>query len=90
MAVSLPSRGAIAPPLRMLSPSPKSTDPVVKLDPEPSFFKLWVESYGSLAAEKGAEAAGPPADMNHVKVMKTKKARTTVNVRCCRRAISDL
>ena len=87
LAVSLPSRGAMAPPVKMLSPSPKSTEPVDKLDPEPCFCKLSEESYGMLAAEKGSDPAELLEDMNHVNVTKPIKAKTTVNVRCCRRAI---
>lgn len=49
LAVSLPSRGAMAPPFRMLSPSPKSTSP----GDQPEFaccFRLSVESTGKFAA----------------------------------------
>lgn len=79
----------MAPPDRMLSSSPKSTDPVDKLDPELSFFKLSVESY-LVTAEKGSEPAGLVEDMNQVKVKKLMNARTTVNVKCCRRAMSTM
>lgn len=72
----------------MLSPRPKSIDPVDKLDPELPFSRMSVESYG-FEAEKRSDLAGLLEDMNHVKVMKPIKARTTVNVRCWRRAIVD-
>lgn len=82
--VSLPSLGAIEPPVKMPSSPPKSTAP---MGVKPCFLTPSDVSYWKPDGERGSAAAEDPDDMNQVRLKNMTRPITIIKDKCCRRAI---